>query len=428
MKIHAIALAVLLGTASLSAQTWLVSNLHPPGASNSSASGTTRTKQAGYADFFGNQQPMIWSGTAASFLNLNPPGISDSWFNCLSSTRQGGYASVAGVVHAGVWSFTAGSFVDLHPVGAMYSTVFSIEGTTQAGAASYIGFLGPYQAAIWSGSAASHVSLHPAGASRSFVRGLGGGLQVGSAAFGIGSDQAAIWTGNAASFINVNPAGASSSEISASTGIQHAGYAVFGGEQHALLWNDVTPNAINDIHPAGMSESFLTGIIAGCQSGVVILANEDTHAGFWKGSPESFVDLHAYLPSGFSDSSASGVWTDGRMINVCGSAYSTVRNRTEAILWTFDPDAKPTLRISGKRFLTITGPLVVLRGIANDVNGSLGGVEVKVGGGKYVRARGKARWSFPVRGLEPGVTRVLVRAYTKTKIRSLPVAIKIRRR
>lgn len=56
-------------------------------------------------------------------------------------------------------------------------------------------------------------------------------------------------------------------------------------------------------------------------------------ASIWSGTSGSWVNLHSFLPSGYSSSLAYGVWSDGTNTFVAGEAYNSSRQRQEAILW-----------------------------------------------------------------------------------------------
>jgi MYXO-CTERM domain-containing protein len=46
------------------------------------------------------------------------------------------------------------------------------------------------------------------------------------------------------------------------------------------------------------------------------------------------VNLHAFVPTGFSFSQATGISSDGVNMYVTGSGFNTLTNRNEALLWT----------------------------------------------------------------------------------------------
>jgi hypothetical protein len=60
----------------------------------------------------------------------------------------------------------------------------------------------------------------------------------------------------------------------------------------------------------------------------------DGRASLWSGTAASWVDLHTYLPSGFTLSRAEAIWSDGNVIYVVGYAFSPAAFGDEAFLWT----------------------------------------------------------------------------------------------
>jgi len=69
------------------------------------------------------------------------------------------------------------------------------------------------------------------------------------------------------------------------------------------------------------------------------------HAGFWNGSASSFVDLHQFLPVGFSFSDARGIWESGGVTYVVGYGLNTVTGQTEALMWVTDVVPEPGSRL-----------------------------------------------------------------------------------
>ena len=128
-----------------------------------------------------------------------------------------------------------------------------------------------------------------------------GGFQVGASEDDAGISTAYVWQGTAASATNVTPAGYEGA------GIESVSYAggkpVFGGfvvtpgnqASHAAFW---TPGAGPvDLHPAISSGSSLLGMSADAKTQVGsftapnALGNDASHAGLWRGTAESLVDL-----------------------------------------------------------------------------------------------------------------------------------------
>jgi len=57
------------------------------------------------------------------------------------------------------------------------------------------------------------------------------------------------------------------------------------------------------------------------------------HAALWRGTAESFVDLNAFLPPGYSGSGANAVWEHDGHLYVAGAAALIGSDTSEAFLW-----------------------------------------------------------------------------------------------
>jgi len=234
-----------------------------------------------YSIFLWTHHAAIWNGTASSYRNLNPSWSSASIALATTGDRQVGYGTAPGFqVRAVLWSGTASSVVDLHPRDATHSIAYAMAGNQQGGMAS---FHGPPHAALWSGTAASFRDFHPGGPEPSEILGMTTGQQVGHA-----GQHAGIWFGTAESFVDIHPAGAAYSQARATIGAAQAGYIT--------------------------TSNFLRRAI------------------LWFGSATNYVDLQLALGSGFGQSDAFSVWTDGITILVGGWA-NDFSGSAHAILW-----------------------------------------------------------------------------------------------
>jgi hypothetical protein len=397
---------LLLG-GQLSAATWETVNLHPPGSINSVLGATTGTRQGGTSSAHAG----LWSGTAASFVDLHPSaGAASEFLLGMSATQQVGYFNDGTYLHACLWNGTAASFVDLNPAAvANYSYAYATDGTTQAGYA-VITATSNSHACIWTGTAASFVDLNPAGIVASQIMAAGGGQQ-GGRIVASGYNHAAIWSGTAASYVDLAPTDTNASLVSATDGITQGGYRVVGS-QHACIWHG-TPASFVDLHPGAPATASSVNAVSGAyQAGYTLVAGQ-FHAALWQGTVASFVDLHALLPTGYLNSTANGIWTDGRFIQVVGSAYNIAAMHDDAMIWKtdlFPPQHRPVVTVKGKKHITTTAAKLLLRGTARDEDGDLAKVQIKVGKHAYRTAKGTpSRWKFLVR-LQPGQNKALVRA------------------
>jgi len=139
--------------------------------------------------------------------------------------------------------------------------------------------------------------------------------------------RAYLWRGSASSAVLLHPAGAEVSEA----------WGVFDDRQvgrvnlRATLWRDSANDRI-DLHPQGADYSTAYGAHGNHQVGDAFFT-QGRQAGIWTDTAESWQSLHALLPSRFSHSQASGIWTHENLISVVGWGYNSQANRREALLW-----------------------------------------------------------------------------------------------
>ncbi len=305
--------------------------LNPSGSSVSRAWGAYGGQQIGNAGGLSIQTAALWSGTPASAIPLTPPGWSTSYGLGIGPGQQVGIASGAPsgfAFHAMLWTGTAASAVDLNPVGYDVSAAYATDGTFQAGQATSGGVI---HAMRWTGNAGSAVDLNPVGYDTSHAYGAWNGRQVGLGTVA-GVDHALLWSGTAASAIDLNGA-FDATDAYAMDGTHQVGIGAgptTGGLSHALIWSGAAGSVL-DLNPLGISESVADGIgngvVAGYGSGS--LTGNRIHALAWVGS--TAIDLHSFLPSGYSSSYAYGV--DPVTGQIVGEAINNL-NRSIAVMWT----------------------------------------------------------------------------------------------
>lgn len=341
---------VALGSAPAAFCQWTVTNLHPAGADLSVARGVDGQQVVGLVQIGPQVRPSLWTGTSSVYVDLHPPGIFGSDVFGAGDGQQAGRIdlnTVPGVSlpRAVVWSGTAASFVDLNPPSATRGSIaLAAKGGQQAGYIRIGTLANPSpvsHAALWSGTANSFVDLHPPGALLSRAMGLGDGQQVGYTFSLATFERACLWTGTAASFVSLHPPGAYTSQALGAAGGQQVGTLVpaVGGFIEACLWTGTAASVVN-LNPGVAITSSAAAVAGGMQVGWAFfddgtgMGTGQQRAGLWRGTAASWEDLHAFLPSSFEYSEATGIWTDGVTTRVCGFGGNLATNRIECLVWT----------------------------------------------------------------------------------------------
>ena len=315
---------------------WTAIPLNPEGAYNSSALAAEGGLQAGTIGFSGQAgRAGLWNGSADDWIDLTPDWASGAFLNGMDGTMQAGQVQTRQgqklIYRAALWNSTAESAVLLHPAeGYRASEAKAVSGTMQVGNAKYTQTALPH-AALWYGTAESFVDLNPAGADKSRALATDGTLQGGWAALPGGGDrEAVIWSGTAESVINLAPDGALASQVNAmAPGVQVGSYRYQGENPRAAMWSGSAESLI-DMNPQGAIGSEFFGTSGLIHTGSAIFSSFG-NAGIWFGDdPDSFVNLHDYLPPEYFVSGALDVSMVGDTIYVVGTA---TRGPTEAWLW-----------------------------------------------------------------------------------------------
>jgi hypothetical protein len=236
-----------------------------------------------------DRRATLWHGTAESRVDLHPFGEGFSYALGAASNQQVGEVTYGGE-HAALWRGTAASFVDLHPSWADRSTAYATDGTRQGGSAyGWQGSTYAQHAYLWNGSALDALDLSPHGTEGSCVLAMAAGVQVGCAHGLNEANHAALWRGTPESWVDLDTPG-SFSVLNATTGTIHVGVRSFDTIQQAA-------------------------------------------ANF--GSAETWVNLHQFLPAGYSDypeSAATSVFQIDSTVYVGGWALSD-NDEVHAFMW-----------------------------------------------------------------------------------------------
>jgi len=131
---------------------------------------------------------------------------------------------------------------------------------------------------------------------------------------------------------------------------------------HAGLWRGSAESWV-DLNPGPDYTSQIFGASGQFQVGWIIQGREG-RAAIWSGTADSLLDLHALLPSYFSDSQATSAFAaPNGTIYVGGNARNDITGLQEAILWTFIPSpgafsclALAGVSLAGRRRRPHNGP------------------------------------------------------------------------
>jgi hypothetical protein len=359
-----------------SGQHYTMIDLTPDGSAGASIAGTSGAQQVGSAGFVTDtptgpsvvNHAMVWSGDAGSAIDL---GVGTAM--SISNGQQAGSVNT----HAALWNGTAESLIDLHPSAWDQSAATGIAAGQQVGWASRRTVCGECGGGVktifsmrpflWSGSAASVTDLTP------FNLGFGAGQalatdgvqQVGYAqqvlsANAFSGPYAMLWSGTADSAVNLNPVGSIESQAKAVFGGQQVGY---GFAHHALMWRGSAASFV-DLHPAGyvMSEASATNGVQQVGFGIVSTGSTVvaiSHALVWTGSAASVVDLNQFLPSGFTESAATGIDAAGNIVGWASTGLRTNPANLHAVIWV--PSDAPSLyaqSLSLSQTTTMVGDVV----------------------------------------------------------------------
>lgn len=324
---RAMSVAIVSGALMCSAAQaqWSVSYLNPESGSTAqiySSYGGTQVGECRSASFSG---ACYWKGTASSCVSLHYAGhMSISQALGVSEDQQVGWARATNSVHAALWSGTPESFVDLHPPGAKSSRSFGVSGGVQVGYV--VSPSGLQHASMWRGSAESWVDLTPTWGYHTTANAVRGDQIVGQ----VGNSDAALWSATTGEMVLLSTGGAGWSSALATDGRYQAGWAWPNNSRgsHAVFW-DGTPESWVDLHPGDMYlNSELYAIDGSVQAGQV-----DGFAAVWFGTAASMVNLHALLPTNFDASRATGIERTEHHISVYGYARDPSTNLVAAVCW-----------------------------------------------------------------------------------------------
>ena len=245
--------------------------------------------------------PVVWKGGANSFLLLNNNSrVTGVAFDAEGNWQVGWYGNGSyGTERPALWMTRATGRVDLLPINASGGIAYAIDQGVVSGE---VYANQTVSAALWPNALTqpqTWINLTPPGAAYSRVRAARGGVQVGKAQSPTrGSDTASLWRGSADSWVDLG----------------------------ALL--------------PGRSNAQAT-------DGVWQVGNWAGSAVVWRGTAASWQSLNEFSPPGLPQemtwSTATGVWSDGVTLFVCGYGGTAEYPSEHAILWSRPLCAPPTV-------------------------------------------------------------------------------------
>ena len=185
------------------------------------------------------------------------------------------------------------------------------------------------RALLWEGSAESCIDLTPSGYVDGFAHATNGTQQVGTVSNNSGY-YALLWNGSASDYVVLNPTGCLEAEAYGIYGTQQVGSAYMDNRTHAFIWNG-SANDYIDLNPDWFwnTEALATNGVQEVGNGFSPITGGNYHALAWSGSAASCIDLHQFLPTGFTSSKAEGIDNYG---NIVGYALDS-SNNYHAMLW-----------------------------------------------------------------------------------------------
>jgi hypothetical protein len=266
-------------------------SLRPSGALGAWVEGADGGAQTGFVIVgYQSSYPSLWHGSPESVIDLSAgPG----YFAGRAVARRGiqtvGWVADLRKVlpHACLWqNDDPNQFVDLHPPSSDWSEAWATDGTWQGGWAVDPGI--GLKAALWKGTPESFVRMGPGDYLDGLIRGMAPGTQVGT--YSDGTVVAALWHDTPESWVRMSPSWATSAKLYATIGDMHVGYAG---------------------HPSGRGG-----------------------AGIWYGDdPESFFDLHRFVPAQYADNGSTAFDIDTKDGNIYIAGTVNIQYVAHAFLW-----------------------------------------------------------------------------------------------
>lgn len=272
-----------------------------------------------------------WYGAAwldGSFRYLDAFGV----VNATDGRRVGGNR---GTGLATLVDLESMRMIDLHPPGfpGWSSDVLDMDGEYQVGV---VQNFFPQHAVLWRGTAASAKVLTPQGYSDSAAITIDGGDIYGAVVFGSRLQLPCVWRDYGAE-VEVYGSLASFEYVRQSRNGVQVGYRTpANNRQRPMLWRG-WPHGPIDLSPPNLRKGEALATNGAVQVGWVsftytpqYIFDGASRAALWRGSRESYFDLHRLLPPIFDSSQAVAVTSDG---TIFGNAASRPAYRPVPVVW-----------------------------------------------------------------------------------------------
>lgn len=267
--------------------------------------------------------PALWNAPAYQYTNMMPGAFNAAELLGVGGGKQVGYGRVtAGRDHAMMWSGSANDYVDLDVSTFVTGTAaWATDGVSQVGVGGYEQNRG--HALLWYGTAQSVVDLHPQGYVHSHAYGVWGDVQIGNLADFSLPEGPVMWRGTAESMTFLPlPKGYTNGFAYAIHGDQIVGNAGLPTGAVAVIWNAKT-----------LSFTDLGAGVGHDTNGVHQVGYSAGRAKMWAGTAQSALDLHQFLPVGFTESRALGIDENGVIVGWASGGQIVV-----PVAWTPIPE------------------------------------------------------------------------------------------
>lgn len=326
---------------------FLASSAHPPGYLASSMTSVDGGLVVGSVSYTHPQyntlsRPTLWQALGAGpVLDLTPANsVGGSAAKVRNGTVVGWwwwpYTVPAGTGyyrHASVWTQNGAVHHNVQPGGFEIGSISDTDGTHHAGTCVYDETSTNSDGFYWPSTGIFAYEMTPPTAWGSGISAIDGGDEFGWVHLGYGVVHAAKWHGSNTAFVDLHPPGASRSYVYASSQGQQVGTVYYGSTAVAGMW----AGGVASFMPLQPAAGGVPNVQS-CRYGLVlgsVAQNGVSGAVVFRSSGDDWMDLHAFVPPGFTSSTARDVWIDpatGAM-TIVGDGYNSLTGRTEALVW-----------------------------------------------------------------------------------------------